>query len=277
MNVRLLYIYIAAFLVFLYAPAVWAADPIPTKILPIQCMDSVECPQITIAYDLNMPAAFLYSEWSNEYAHKYKDVVFPDSLTISMNGYHMPTPNIKITDTFGYRPRRRRIHYGLDVKVEIGDTIRTAFDGKIRVSDYEKSGYGHYLVIRHPNGLETCYAHLSKKLVKENEIVHAGDPIGLGGVSGRTTGSHLHFEVRILGKAINPAFLFDFPNQRAVLATYVYKDKQAESENKYYKVKTGDTLSRIAMNNDTTINALCKLNNLSTKSILRVGQTLRIH
>lgn len=281
MNFRQLNIYFGAFFLLSWAPIVRAADVIPTKVLPIKCMDTIQCPGVINvgAYeDLDMPASFLYSEWSNDYVHRYNNVLFPDSLVIPMSHYCMPTPSTKITDIFGYRPRRRRMHYGLDLKIEIGDTIRAAFDGKVRVSDYERSGYGYYLVIRHPNGLETCYAHLSKKLVKENDVVYAGEPIALGGNSGRSTGSHLHFEVLILGKAINPALLFDFPNQRAVMGTYVYyKDKQSDNAKTYYKVRNGDTLSKIAMKNDTTIATLCKLNRMSTKSILHVGQTLRIN
>ena len=135
-------------------------------------------------------------------------------------------------------------------------------------------GYGHYLVIRHPNGLETVYGHLSKKLVGENEIVHAGDPIGLGGNTGRSTGSHLHFETRILGQAINPALMFDFPHQTAVTDYYVYSKNTREV---YYKVRSGDTLSRIAIKNETTVANICKLNGISRNAIIKVGQTLRVN
>ena len=111
----------------------------------------------------------------------------------------MPTPNTRITDVFGYRPRRRRAHYGLDIKVYVGDTIRAAFDGKVRVvKNQGRRGYGKYVVIRHDNGLETVYGHLSKQLVDTNQLVKAGEPIALGGNTGRSTGSHLHFETRFL-------------------------------------------------------------------------------
>ncbi len=223
--------------------------------------------------DLENPASYLYPDWSNSHAHNYGNVKLPDSVVISMDGYRMPTDSTRITDTYGYRPRRGRWHMGLDVKVKTGDTIRAAFDGKVRVSDYERKGYGHYLVIRHPNGLETTYGHLSRKLVEENEIVHAGDPIGLGGSTGRSTGSHLHFETRILGTAIDPALLFDFPNQTAVTDCYVYQAKIAPQ---YYKVKSGDTLGRIAARNQTSVSKICSLNGISSKTVLRVGQSLRI-
>lgn len=223
--------------------------------------------------DLENPASYLYPDWDNSYAHNYGNVKLPDSIVISMDGYCMPTDSTRITDTFGYRPRRGRWHMGLDVKVQTGDTIRAAFDGKVRVSDYERRGYGHYLVIRHPNGLETTYGHLSRKLVEENAIVHAGDPIGLGGSTGRSTGSHLHFETRIVGTAINPALLFDFPHQTAVTDCYVYKTKTAPV---YYKVKSGDTLGRIAARNQTSVSKICSLNGITSKTVLRVGQSLRI-
>lgn len=115
------------------------------------------------------------------------------------------------------------MHNGLDLKVNIGDTIVSAFDGKVRIVKYERRGYGKYVVIRHDNGLETIYGHLSKQLVEENQLVKAGEPIGLGGNTGRSTGSHLHFETRFLGIAINPIYMFDFPKQDIVADTYTFR------------------------------------------------------
>ena len=257
--------------------AVMAQDVMPAHVTSVQPMDPVLIPvhlNPGLAVDLENPASYLYPEWSNEYVHKFDDVVIPDTVVISMKGYCMPTDSTRITDKYGYRPRRGRPHLGLDVKVRIGDTIRAAFDGKVRISRYERRGYGHYLVIRHPNGLETVYGHLSKKLVNENDIVHAGDPIALGGNTGRSTGSHLHFETRILGNAINPALMFDFPNQKAVTDFYVYQKNTREV---YYKVKSGDTLSGIAIKNETSVANICKLNGISRNAVLRIGQTLRVN
>ena len=254
-----------------------AQDAIPARVIPVTPMERVFMPAHLnpgLAVDLENPASYLYPEWSNAYVHKYDDVELPDSVIISMKGYVMPTDSTRITDKFGYRPRRSRAHFGIDIKVRTGDTIRAAFDGKVRISRYERRGYGHYLVIRHPNGLETVYGHLSKKLVGENDIVHAGDPIGLGGNTGRSTGSHLHFETRILGNAINPAFMFDFPHQTAVTDYYVYSKNTREV---YYKVKSGDTLSRIAIKNETSVANICKLNGISRNAIIKVGQTLRVN
>ena len=254
-----------------------AQDAMPARVMPVQPMERVFIPAHLspgLAVDLDNPASYLYPEWSNEYVHKYDDAVLPDTVIISMKGYVMPTDSTRITDKFGYRPRRGRAHLGLDVKVKIGDTIRAAFDGKVRISRYERRGYGHYIVIRHPNGLETVYGHLSRKLVAEIDIVLAGDPIGLGGNTGRSTGSHLHFETRILGNAINPAYLFDFPNQKAETDYYIYTRNTREV---YYKVRSGDTLSGIAVKTETSVANICKLNGISRNSVLKVGQTLRVN
>lgn len=245
-------------------------------------IDSVVLDRLLRIENYEYPAQDLYPEWSNEYAHKYTNVVMPDSLLIDLSGFCMPTENTKITDIFGYRPRRRRMHYGLDVKVQRGDTIRAAFDGKVRYVSYQRRGYGNYVVIRHPNGLETLYAHLTKKLVDENEVVKAGDPIGLGGNTGRSTGTHLHFETRLLGKALNPALFFDFPNQDVTGDTYLYmkpkkKVYDPSDPDTYYKVRSGDSLGRIAARKGTTVKNLCKLNGITTKTILRPGQVLRLY
>lgn len=253
-----------------------AQDPMPARVTPVQPMASVLIPAHLnpgMAVDLDNPASFLYPEWSNDYVNNFENVTLPDSLIIPMKGYCMPTDSTYITDKFGYRPRRGRQHMGIDIRIKTGDTIRAAFDGKVRISRYERRGYGHYLVIRHPNGLETLYGHLSKKLVGENDIVHAGDPIGLGGNTGRSTGPHLHFETRILGNAINPAYMFDFPHQRAETDYYVY---QKNTRAVYYKVKSGDTLSGIALKNETSVSNICKLNGITSKTVIKPGQTLRV-
>ncbi len=261
----------------LMSVGVCSQDMVPAKVRPVLAMEHVSIPAHLnpgLSVDLENPASYLYPEWSNVYVHKFEDVELPDSVVISMKGYVMPTDSTRITDTYGYRQNRGRLHLGIDVKVLTGDTIRAAFDGKVRISRYERRGYGHYLVIRHPNGLETVYGHLSKKLVSENDIVHAGDPIGLGGNTGRSTGSHLHFETRILGHAVNPARLFDFPNQKATTDYFVY---QKNTQEVYYKVKKGDTLIGIAMKNETSVANICKLNGITRNSVIKVGQTLRVN
>lgn len=236
------------------------------------------------------PALSLYPNWNNQYVHAYgKDAVIPETYNIELTGFCMPTPSTKITSPYG--PRWRRMHNGLDLKVNVGDTIVAAFDGKIRIVKYERRGYGNYVVIRHDNGLETVYGHLSKQLVEENQLVKAGEAIGLGGNTGRSTGSHLHFETRFLGIAINPAYMFDFQKQDIVADNYTFRKIKGMERNRagshdgnmaagggeirYHKIKSGDTLSRIAKLRGVSISTLCKLNRITTKTTLRPGQVLR--
>lgn len=253
----------------------------------MRAIDSVALQQQISIEQMEYPAFSLYPGWNNERTHVYADVALPDTFRIDLRGFSMPTTNQKITSRFGYRRRFRRQHKGLDIKVYIGDTICAAFDGKVRIVDYERKGYGKYVVIRHDNGLETIYGHLSKHLVKENDFVKSGEPIGLGGNTGKSTGSHLHFETRLLGQEINPELLFDFPNQDVTCDFYTFysprsKRKAAlargetpKSEVRYHKVRSGDTLSKIARKHGVTIKQLCKLNNINTRTVLRLGQLLR--
>ena len=251
----------------------------------LKTVDSLALQKQIRAEQSEYPALSLYPNWNNQYVHAYGNAIIPDTYTIDLTGFHMPTPSTKITSPFG--PRWRRMHNGLDLKVNIGDTIVAAFDGKVRIVKYERRGYGKYVVIRHDNGLETVYGHLSKQLVEENQLVKAGEVIGLGGNTGRSTGSHLHFETRFLGIAINPMYMFDFPKQDIVADTYTFRRTQgskragshdtqvADGTIRYHKVKSGDTLSRIAKLRGVSVSTLCKLNRIKPTTTLRIGQVLR--
>ena len=252
----------------------------------LKTVDSLALQKQIRAEQSEYPALSLYPNWNNQYVHAYGNAIIPDTYTIDLTGFHMPTPSTKITSPFG--PRWRRMHKGLDLKVNIGDTIVAAFDGKVRIVKYERRGYGKYVVIRHDNGLETVYGHLSKQLVEENQLVKAGEVIGLGGNTGRSTGSHLHFETRFLGIAINPIYMFDFPKQDIVADTYTFRRTQGSSKRagshdtqvadgtiRYHKVKSGDTLSRIAKLRGVSVSTLCKLNRIKPTTTLRIGQVLR--
>ena len=254
------------------------------------------------------PAAQLYDEWENTYAHRA--TALPDSFRINLRNFCMPTTNRVVTSKMG--PRWGRMHKGIDIKVYIGDTIRAAFSGKVRIKKYERAGYGKYLVIRHNNGLETIYGHMSDWLVEENQTVKAGQPIGLGGNTGRSTGSHLHFETRLCGVALNPALFFDFPNQDVTADYYMFRKNSYEresasannnirmdagqseavaqnrrqnsddnqkmrqySETRYHKVSAGETLTSIAKRRGVTVEQLCKLNHLTRDVKVRPGQILR--
>ena len=243
--------------------------------------------------NLMFPADELYgSNWENRWVDPFRGaakVNFPDSFAIDCSSFVYPIAidsMARITSKYG--PRRRRMHKGIDLKVLKGDTIRAAFNGKVRIKAFERRGYGYYVVLRHPNGLETIYGHLSKILVEENQIVRAGETIGLGGNTGRSTGSHLHFETRFLGIAINPIYMFDFPKQDIVADTYTFRKakgvKRAGSHDtqvadgtiRYHKVKSGDTLSRIAKLRGVSVSTLCKLNRIKPTTTLRIGQVLSL-
>lgn len=238
--------------------------------------------------------------WNNRYVNVYGSVEsMPETFKIDLSNFTIPTMGYT---TSNYGRRGRRAHHGIDLKVEVGDTIYAAFDGKIRVCEYERRGYGYYVVIRHSNGLETVYGHLSKFLVSDNDVVKSGDPIALGGNTGRSTGSHLHFETRFLGKSINPIDIIDFENKVCHRDTYLVRTSMlgtpgggarsvantssrssAKSSNKYatgtvsyYRVKKGDTLAQIARTHGLTIQKLCKLNNMPKNETLRLGKSLRV-
>ena len=151
----------------------------------LKSVDSLALQKAIRVEQSEFPSLEIYQSWDNEFVNSYAKAVLPDTYTFDLTGFCMPTPNTKINDVFGYRPRRRRAHYGLDIKVNVGDTIRSAFDGKVRiVKNQGRRGYGKYIVIRHDNGLETVYGHLSKQLVEQDQLVRAGDVIGLGGNTG---------------------------------------------------------------------------------------------
>lgn len=248
-------------------------------------VDSIALRDILLNEENMFPADELYAEWSNDHVRFKAEL--PDSFRVDLRGFVMPTTNTKITDIFGYRPRRRRVHNGLDIKVQRGDTIRSAFDGKVRMASYQRRGYGHYIVIRHNNGIETVYAHLSKKLVIQDQNVKAGQPIGLGGNTGRSTGAHLHFETLLAGKNLNPALMFDFEKQDVTGDFYTYRKgvyqevdrktgKIVESaEPLYHKVRKGESLSVIARKCGVSVNTLYRLNKLNSRSVLRIGQRIR--
>ena len=193
----------------------------------MKAVDSIALNRLIEQEIYENPSGDLYEEGDNVLTH-YQGNTIPDETTVDLRGFCMPTDSRVVTSNFGARWGRQ--HKGLDIKVYIGDTIRAAFSGKVRIVKYEPRGYGKYVVIRHYNGLETYYGHMSKQLVSENEEVKAGDPIGLGGNTGRSTGSHLHFETRICGIALNPALMFDFRNQDVTGDFYTYHRNKYAAE-----------------------------------------------
>ena len=239
----------------------------------------------------------LFEDWDIESIHAYRDVKISDlpeevDLLLADSTHHFVAPMIgRRSSTFKYR--KGRPHNGIDLPLRVGDTIRSPFDGVVRYVGGGKAtgGYGNLVVVRHPNGLETYYGHLSQRLVQENDLVAAGEPIGLGGSTGRSTGPHLHFETRYMGKPFDPERVINFDNGTLRDTTLTLKrhyfnigshygmtDKESKSmgEAQYYRVKKGDTLGKIAQKHGTTVNALCKLNGISSKKVLQIGQRLRV-
>ena len=207
-----------------------AAQDLLAKQAPVdrkmKSVDSMLLQRIIEQEERMNPSADLYEDWNNVYAHR--ETALPDTFRIDLRGFCMPTSSRIVTSNFGARWGRQ--HKGLDIKVYVGDTIRAAFSGKIRIVNYEPKGYGKYVVIRHHNGLETIYGHMSKHLIVENQDVKAGEPIGLGGNTGRSTGSHLHFETRLCGVALNPALMFDFHNQDVTGDFYNFRRSRYAAE-----------------------------------------------
>ncbi len=262
----------------------------------------------------DIPADDIYGGmWVNRHVNVYGSLEnAPDTFMVDLENFSMPVDGY-MTSNFGRRGSRR-YHYGIDLKAQTGDTIYAAFDGKVRVKQYERRGYGYYLVIRHVNGLETVYGHLSKFLVDENDFVLSGQPIGLAGNTGRSYGSHLHFETRFLGKPINPNFIIDFENKVTHRDEYLVTNSSyrktnsssrvvvsnrssdgggssvassgaasSESTNKfvsgevsYHRIQSGDTLGAIAKRYGTTVGELCRLNSITSRTVLRIGRTLRV-
>lgn len=233
----------------------------------------------------NHPADDIYNDmWTSDHVNPYKIPIdsMPDSVQIDCSNFVVPVHGV-VTSAFG--PRRYRFHYGIDLRLKVGDSVRSAFSGKVRLINYEARGYGNYIVIRHNNGLETVYAHLSSVLVVLNQDVKAGQLIAFGGNTGHSTGPHLHFETRYIGNAINPAHIIDFDTGHVLAKTYLLTKKKSFyyqhevklfAAAKYYKVRKHDTLGRIAARNGTNVKALCRVNGIKAKTRLKPGQRLRI-
>ncbi|TYB76302.1 M23 family metallopeptidase [Bizionia myxarmorum] len=227
------------------------------------------------------------------------EIKFPIHLQFNETNYVSPiSKNKVITSRYGWR--RGRAHKGIDIDLATGDSLFAMFDGVVRFANYS-SGHGSSVVVRHFNGLETAYAHLSKLGVKENDSVNAGAYLGKGGTSGNARGSHLHLEMSYMGININPEYLIDFTDENQIRSQEIWITKDwtrpelhnskqqsdldlltlksqaiaaAKKPKKVYVVKSGDTLSRISSRNHISIAALCKLNKINKNATLKIGQKL---
>lgn len=296
---------------------------IATRGVYVNYMDYRNMPDTLLlsnVYNESIPSHQHYDfNWNNHRVHPYKyDLTqMPRVVTFLLThgfdeDFCMPTIGY-ITSEFG--PRWKRYHNGIDIDLETGDPVKAAFKGKVRIAQ-TSSGYGYLIVLRHYNGLETYYAHLDKILVEEGQDVKAGEVIGLGGNTGRSTGSHLHFEVRYKGHPLNAREFIDFRRNRlkhhvyhldksyftssspyksshdlygntekiAVKTNYTPKSKSAarsgasksSGKSGFHRIRSGDTLGKIARRYGTSIRRLCQLNKISTRTILRVGRKLKV-
>lgn len=229
---------------------------------------------------------------------RLKDTIWLCVTDDKHKDFVMPVPGM-VTSRYGFR--NGRYHNGIDLDLETGDTVRAAWSGKVRYAKFNDGGFGNLVIIRHHNGLETFYAHLSKHLVAPDQEVQAGDPIGLGGNTGHSFGSHLHFEVRFYDAPMNPEQVIDFAknqvkdenllvhkslfrpgakptdqDEHGESIAAVQRKKESTAGRRYYKVRPGDTLSEIAVRNNTTVSRLCSLNGIRPTKTLQVGQSIRV-
>lgn len=182
------------------------------------------------------PEIDIYTEgWESGLVNPFKESDVPATKKLDVRNYVMPVKNNFVTSNYGYRPRFGRVHKGVDLRAAIGDTVRAAFSGRIRLTKYERGGYGFYVIVRHDNGLETVYGHLSKFLVKPDQVVKAGQPIALSGNTGGSTGPHLHFETRFMGYAINPEAIFDFENRTTHTDFYTFTKSNYTESRSYHR------------------------------------------
>lgn len=245
--------------------------------------------------------------WDTTTLFPYKEVDMsgmPKSVVIdlvdSLTSYHCPYQG-SVHPRGKYGPRRRRQHQGVDLPLKMGDPVYATFCGRVRISQTVR-GYGNLVIIRHDNGLETYYGHLAERLVEPNQWVEAGEVIGLGGSTGRSTGPHLHFETRYYGQSFDPERLIDFKRgilnrevfllKRSFLSIYSNagqdfddeeanekQDKQEAAERaamRYHKIRSGDTLGHLAVKYGTTVKRICALNGIKPTTTLRIGRTLRV-
>jgi len=242
-----------------------------------------------------------YSIWDTHRVNPYRvdGRSYRDSLKLHLidpprqRYAKMPLNTTPITSGFAFRGYRW--HYGMDLDLDTGDSVKAAYDGVVRIQAWDGGGYGNYILVRHYNGLETIYGHLSKSLVPVGTFVKAGQLIGYGGSTGRSTGSHLHFEVRYQGNPINPALMYDFPGYKlrkdnftitSQLFNY-YSRALGRSRSSggggrpsrarqtvTHRVRSGDTLSEVAEKYGVRVSTLKKLN--PGVRTLQPGKKLRI-
>mgnify|MGYP000209078605 FL=1 len=223
--------------------------------------------------------------------HWFTESVFPnlspiegdDSVYIALlQGQERYYYNYWGTFNSKYGPRWGRMHRGIDLGLNTGDTLRSTFNGIVRYAQFNKGGYGNCIVIRHFNGIETLYAHLSKILVVPGQLVFSSEIIGLAGTTGRSDGPHLHFETRYKGRSFDPLKIFDKDSLRIHSDHIVLRKRDItdpmipKPKRKYHTVKSGETLSHISRKYRTSISKIKKLNGIRNVNIINIGQRIRV-
>jgi murein DD-endopeptidase MepM/ murein hydrolase activator NlpD len=229
--------------------------------------------------------------WETKEIHAYRTERNKSIKSLKVNLRENNSAFIFPLDTFKYLRGFTGYHTGLDLKADLGDTIRAVFDGKIRFAGNIRNGYGNLVIIRHYNGLETYYSHLSKILININDDVKAGDLIGLVGQSGRATTHHLHFEIRYFDKPFDPLKLLSLQERNLIsdsllICGSLFGEVQVDSELdladannndiQYHTIVKDDTLYKLSKKYNTTIEALCQLNTISKSTTLKIGRQLKV-
>lgn len=242
---------------------------------------------LTNFYDNSaIPSQSTYGKWDTKNISPYTEELFQNDsavmLTLTDNknncNFVSPIQDPVVTSNFGWRSGRN--HNGIDLDLQVWDPVVASFDGMVRISLFHE-GYGRVVVIRHYNGLETLYAHLHRLKVKAGDIVEAGQVIGLGGSSGHSSGSHLHFEVRYKGKPLNPRHLISFKNNELIsdsveLIKHKWDYAALPVGVEYHTIERGDFMFKIAKRYALSVNELCELNACKRNKTLIVGRKLRI-
>lgn len=253
----------------------------------IRFEDSVKIYNYIFSTKMYLPdtTELFFNNWDTVNIHAYGGIDYfnvSDTLVIPLVNdtiiFHMPS-NGDLQSKFGWR--WGRIHNGIDLKQNSGDTVVAAFDGKVRFAGWNSGGYGNLVIIRHFNGLETYYAHLSEINVKKNQYIKAGELVGLAGRTGRAYGDHLHFEIRYMDNSFDPELMIDVENNALVRDTIVLMPEIFEhikelSQAQYHTVRKGDTLWGISRRFGVSVSFICNLNGINSDDPLRIGQRLRV-
>lgn len=259
-------------------------------ILNFFCLISVSCLFNFSIISQNNPKVMLEADTSSIFTDNWSDGIFPykdkyppDSVLItyldSSENFVIPVID-RINSRFAFR--NGVFHKGLDIHLTKVTPVVAAFNGKVRYAKFNKGGYGNLVIIRHLNGLETYYAHLSQIDVSENQLVQAGDVIGLGGNTGAEwSGPHLHFEVRYHDFAFNPETMFSMKDSVLLSNQILLKKSDFHiskmPSKRYHVIKSGQTLSHLAVKYNTTISKILKINpSIQVNSVLKIGQKVRV-